>query len=283
MQGLRAQAPIPNGDFEQWSNGKPVGWTVDDTTVSGMAFTPITQSSDAHGGSSAMEEQVVGVGFGGQTFAQIPPLAFSGTVSSTDTGGFAYTDQPSSLTGFYRFSPVGSDSILIIVAFKKNGVGVGGGTGYISASASAYTPFSIPINWGSSEAPDTAYIAISIPASSGTSNAGTKADFDDLAFSNAGSAVDPSAGSAFSLDQNSPNPLLSSYTTDIQYSLPEAGYTTLTIYDMNGRVVASPAQGFESSGKHLVKFDGSALPDGTYMYRLVSGDHSASRTMQVLH
>ncbi len=280
---LRAQAPIPNGDFEQWSNGAPVGWTVDDTTVSGMALSPIIQTLDAHGGSSAMEETVVGIVFGGQTLAQIPPLAVAGKVSGTDTGGFVYTDHPSSFTGFYKFSPVGSDSILIVTAFKKNGVGVGGGSEYISASASSYAAFSIPINWSSSDAPDTAYITIAIPAYTGTSNVGTTAEFDDLAFSNTGSAVDPSTALAFSLDQNAPNPLLSSSPTDIQYSLPEACYTTLTIYDMAGRVVAIAARGFEPAGRHLVQFDCSTLPAGTYTYRLEANGGSLSRVMQILH
>ncbi|HEY3875796.1 MAG TPA: hypothetical protein VGM92_09985, partial [Candidatus Kapabacteria bacterium] len=142
LQGLRAQAPIPNGDFEQWSGGAPVGWTVDDTTVAGQSLTPITQTSDAEKGSSALMGSVVGIGFQGTNFAEIPPLLIAGTPSANNAGGFPYTDQPNSMTGFYKYNPVGGDSISIVVAFVKNGVGVGGGGGNISVGASSYTPFS---------------------------------------------------------------------------------------------------------------------------------------------
>ena len=59
--GLTAQSTIPNSDFELWSYGKPVGWTVGlHGTLTSIINLPVevnfgTQSSEAHGGSSAVK------------------------------------------------------------------------------------------------------------------------------------------------------------------------------------------------------------------------------------
>ena len=59
--GLTAQNTIPNSDFELWSYGKPVGWTVGlHGTITSFVNIPVevnfgTQSSEAHGGSSAVK------------------------------------------------------------------------------------------------------------------------------------------------------------------------------------------------------------------------------------
>lgn len=60
LLGLQAQNNIANSNFEQWSNGKPVNWTVD---INGILTGNMTidvevhfgeQTSDAHSGSSAV-------------------------------------------------------------------------------------------------------------------------------------------------------------------------------------------------------------------------------------
>jgi hypothetical protein len=51
---------------------------------------------------------------------------------------------------------------------------------------------------------------------------------------------------------------------------------------MNGRIVATPVQEFESHGNHIVTLDFTGLPAGVYTYRLICGEHTASRMMQLL-
>ncbi len=283
FHSLHAQAPIPNGDFEQWSGGAPVGWIVDNEGSS----TPVTQTSDAYSGSSALEGSVVSL----EGFGQLPPIANTGVLSGTDTiHGFPYADQPNSFTGWYMFNPVGGDSIAIICTFSKNGIGIGGGAFFTHVSATSYTLFSVPVYWSPNEAPDSAYVSIAIlgAAVTGTPNVGTTMYVDDLAFSNqivggGGNAVAPSEASSFNLQQNYPNPLTNAISTSIQYSLDEPGYTTLTVYDINGRVVETPVQEVQSAGNHLATLDCSRLAVGVYTYRLTCGDHSTAKMMQVLH
>jgi Secretion system C-terminal sorting domain len=281
FQSLHAQATpaaIPNGDFENWANGAPVGWYVDDTTFAGTRYAPITQTSDAESGSSALEGTVLGV----LGIAEVPPLASCG---GTSTGGFPYTDQPNSFTGYYKFNPVGEDSLSILCVFTKGGIGIGACSFFASSSASAYTEFAVPIEWSSADAPDSAYITISIVATyTGSASAGSTMEVDNLAFSNTviSSSVS-STTSTFDLGQNYPNPLTNTISTSIQYSLDEPGYATLTVYDINGRVVETPVQEVQSAGNHLATLDCSRLAAGVYTYRLTCGDHSTAKMMQVLH
>jgi Secretion system C-terminal sorting domain len=280
---LHAQAPIPNGDFEQWANGAPVGWFVDNEGT----YTPITQTSDANSGSSALEGTVVAITESGVTYGQIPPFTLSGNVSGKDTTGFPYTDRPNSFTGYYKFNPVGGDSLTLACLFLENGVGIGEGSFVVKTSATSYTSFAVPINWASNDAPDTAVVTIGVFAfSTGTStpNLGSTMEIDDLAFSNQviNSGVS-STTSSFDLQQNYPNPLTNAISTTITYSLDEPGYTTLTVYDINGRAVATPVQEAQSAGNHLATLDCGALAAGVYTYRLTSGDHSSARMLQVLH
>lgn len=60
LLGLHAQPSISNSNFEQWSNGSPVNWTLDiQGTLIGNMTVPVEvhfggQTSDAHGGYSAV-------------------------------------------------------------------------------------------------------------------------------------------------------------------------------------------------------------------------------------
>ncbi|MFZ1517461.1 MAG: T9SS type A sorting domain-containing protein [Ignavibacteriaceae bacterium] len=70
----------------------------------------------------------------------------------------------------------------------------------------------------------------------------------------------------YKLSQNYPNPF--NPTTKINFELSAAGFTTLKIYDMLGKEVATLVQNELNSGSHSVNFDASSLASGTYMYQL---------------
>jgi hypothetical protein len=85
-----------------------------------------------------------------------------------------------------------------------------------------------------------------------------------------------------SLGQNFPNPF--NPTTAISYNLTKQGATRLLVYDVGGRLVRELAQGVQSSGTHLVTWDGrdangNRLPSGTYFYRLEAPEFEATRSM----
>ncbi len=84
----------------------------------------------------------------------------------------------------------------------------------------------------------------------------------------------------YTLTQNYPNPFNPS--TTISFTLGKTGYTTLKVYDLLGREVASLIQDVKGSGEHTVSFDASGLSSGIYIYRLRSNSISLNRTMTLI-
>ena len=96
----------------------------------------------------------------------------------------------------------------------------------------------------------------------------------------AASAEDSELPTEVELSQNYPNPF--NPQTTIDYALPQAGYVSLVVYDMLGREVDVLIDGPQAAGRHTVRFGANHLPNGTYVYRLVAGDKTITRTMVLL-
>jgi hypothetical protein len=87
--------------------------------------------------------------------------------------------------------------------------------------------------------------------------------------------------STFELYQNFPNPFNTS--TSIQYYLERSNITTLKVYDVLGREVVTLANGYQTAGlKPPIRFDGSGLASGVYIYRLKSGEFTAVKKLVLL-
>ena len=74
--------------------------------------------------------------------------------------------------------------------------------------------------------------------------------------------------STFSLSQNYPNPFNPS--TTIKFSIPEASFVTLNVYDVLGRELRNLVNENLNSGQYTVNFEASNLPSGVYFYKLNS-------------
>ncbi len=87
--------------------------------------------------------------------------------------------------------------------------------------------------------------------------------------------------SSFTLLQNYPNPFNPS--TTIRFALPQRSHVTLTVFNCLGQQVATLVQGEEEAGYHQVRFDGSGLSTGVYLYRLQAGSYVQTRKLLLLH
>ncbi len=83
------------------------------------------------------------------------------------------------------------------------------------------------------------------------------------------------------LEQNFPNPV--NILTFIQFSLTQSGYTSLKLYDILGKEVATWIDGDMSAGPHQGLFGRTGLADGVYFYRLVTRDGTETRKMVLLN
>ncbi len=81
----------------------------------------------------------------------------------------------------------------------------------------------------------------------------------------------------FALAQNAPNPFNPS--TEIRFSLPEAGTASLRVHDIAGREVATLVNGMTERGEHVVSFDASRLSTGVYFYALEAAGQTMTRKM----
>lgn len=87
----------------------------------------------------------------------------------------------------------------------------------------------------------------------------------------------PSIPASFSLDQNFPNPF--NPTTTIKYELPSPSVVRLSVYDILGQEVSLLVNDRKDAGLHEVKFDGSRLASGAYLYRLTAGSIVQTRKL----
>ena len=95
-----------------------------------------------------------------------------------------------------------------------------------------------------------------------------------------GSAIVDANPGEFTLNQNYPNPF--NPITTLSYTLPESGMVTMTVFDMMGRSVATPVNGYTHAGTHEIKFDGSNLASGVYFYQLTQGSNTQINKMVLM-
>jgi hypothetical protein len=83
--------------------------------------------------------------------------------------------------------------------------------------------------------------------------------------------------SSYNLFANYPNPFNPS--TTIKYSIPEASFTTITIYDALGNEVSSLVNETKSAGTYEVEFNAADLSSGIYYYTLQAGSFAQTKKM----
>jgi hypothetical protein len=89
--------------------------------------------------------------------------------------------------------------------------------------------------------------------------------------------VEVEAPAEYSLEQNYPNPFNPS--TNINFSLAEAGLVKMVVYDMLGQKVSVIVDEFREAGYHTVTFNASNLPSGLYFYTLESPQFKQTKKM----
>ena len=92
--------------------------------------------------------------------------------------------------------------------------------------------------------------------------------------------VDKNIPTKFELHQNYPNPFNPS--TTIEFTLSETSEVKLEVYDMLGKKIETLVNKELSVGTHKIKFDGSRLANGNYIYKIQTPKFSSSRVMNLI-
>lgn len=109
---------------------------------------------------------------------------------------------------------------------------------------------------------------------------GKKADWEAWRLTGIKKNENQSLPSDYSLSQNYPNPF--NPTTEINFSIPTAGNTTLAIYNVLGQKVRTLVSEKMSAGSYTYQFDASNLSSGVYFYKLSSNNYSSIKKMMLL-
>ena len=84
----------------------------------------------------------------------------------------------------------------------------------------------------------------------------------------------------YTISQNYPNPF--NPITKIDFEIPENAKIILSIFDITGRLIATPVNGKKEAGYYSVDFDGSNLSSGVYFYKIEAGKYAAVKKMILL-
>lgn len=84
----------------------------------------------------------------------------------------------------------------------------------------------------------------------------------------------------YKLNQNFPNPF--NPATKISFALPKKDFTSIKVFDLLGKEIASLINEEKQAGYYEVNFDGSSLTSGIYFYKLVTSNYSETKNMILL-
>jgi hypothetical protein len=102
----------------------------------------------------------------------------------------------------------------------------------------------------------------------------------DATLSNVDSPTTGNIAHQYTLSQNYPNPF--NQTTIINYSVPVTSNISIKVYDILGNEVATLVNGKKPGGNYQIKFDGSGLASGIYLYRLQVDNFRVTRKLILL-
>lgn len=242
---------VPDPSFENWTNvstENPNDWFTLNPLLSGVGAENALKTTDANTGTYAIEMTTIQPFPGGDTIASIISFGEIDINSSNPFAPAPYDATPTTLTGAYKYAPVGGEQAFIQVVFFQGGMPIGNGVQAIDAAAT-WQSFSLPISMPL--APD----SMSFIAYSGD-NPGSVLKLDDLSFS--GGDVGLDEFSTMTVDIY-PNPA----TTSVM--IKADGNYHFSVVNLAGNVVMT-----QNDLTGAVKVDINHLSSGAYFVYIKS-------------
>ena len=266
----KAQNPVPNHGFENWTNGTPDSWLANNSP--GFAV-PVTQVATANSGSSAAHVEVVNSAIG----------PFPGSLSSSDnTGhGFPVALRYGTLSFYYKlFQATASGTLHAVIAVTDSvGNGVAVGDVVIATAASSYTLAAVPINYLTTATPAEAIILFENTDQSGTAIAGNYFEVDDVSLSGI-TGIPENQQVTPGIEKVQPNP--AEDVASIYYSMLANGDIKFELMDVTGKKYNELTIAAETAGRHKVELNVATVPAGYYILRMISATGTATAPLQIV-
>lgn len=263
--GVKAQNATPNAGFENWNTVgnriDPADWNNlnPSTAILGVLTCARASGADAHSGNYAIK----------LTTKLIPGfniiangIASTGTLITTPpygvSGGIAYTGRPDSITGWYKYTPAGTDQGF--VELQLLGATNTDTIGYVrfetpNATVSTYTRFAAAVNYLSTATPSNSIWILS--SSKGVGPVVNSQIFiDDIAMVFNSSSVN-------TINSKNEVTILGNVIKEkIRFNYKNTGVYQFRLIDTAGRIVADTQLNSQQS-----TVDVSSL-DGLYFYTI---------------
>ncbi len=190
---VKAQNPIPNNDFENWTGNTPDGWDTSNENILGTDFTCVTrESSDPQSGQYSAKVQSVSHNIIFVGTVTMPGILTLGDViidivnqTGTVVGGVPVSGYPKFLKGYYKYQPAAGDSCIIGIGLTRwNGTGsdtIAYAYSKFGANVSSWQEFSIPVEYETFVEPDSMNVMfVSSNIETGTVTGGSTLWVDNL-------------------------------------------------------------------------------------------------------
>jgi hypothetical protein len=272
---IKLNAQIPNSGFETWttigSYENPTGWATTNSYSTG-SFYAVTKSIDHY--PTSVGTYSIRIENNTAFIANNSGLGFVLTGSQLALQpAFPITGHPNSLTGYYKYTPINSDTMDIGIQLYKNGVQVSGGDLTTTLTVSNWTSFNIPLSTYTSA--DSGFIVIQAyhagPHSYNIPHGNSVLYVDNLNFDNLITSVSEQTvnNTLFNLY---PNPASNFITLNID-NINNADLT-LNIYNVIGTLVKS-----ETLKQNQRQINVGDLSNGVYMVTIKSKDFTESQRL----
>jgi len=185
------------------------------------------------------------------------------------SGGMPYTERPDQFTGWYKYSPMNSDTAVIGIAFYNGTDTICEDSLLITDTKTTWTQFTINLNYTESITPDTINIIFSSSHSQNEDFDGSVFSIDNLEFVGGTLSVPQNLfnNKAFSI---SPNPA----NTFVNINVPNANNNVkIVLHNTVGQVVYSNT--FNNVNEVKERIDISEYNSGIYFVEIINGNKSS--------
>ena len=264
---------LPNSDMESWgvsTRNHAVSWySNDDSNFNPEDSAMVKRSTNAFSGNYALMLR---------TFANTNQQYNSASMKSGPNiyapgPDFAVFARHTTLNGMYELNTSTNDTFTVMVSMYKLGVQVGGSYVNFTNHFSNYSLFTAPINYYTSDVPDSCAIQFFLGKRDTTQFAGNSwVLIDDLGFDGVLTSIDSSTIKSPVGEMNLfPNPA----QDHVNIQLPDAfakqtGEIKITVFDMSGKECLSKTE----TNRNQILLDVSGLNDQLYFIEIKNENQS---------
>ncbi len=274
---MNAQTTIPNSSFENWINGNPEYWDTSNKNILGTIFHGVLEDTNSpqHGNAAARVSTTIKVV--GTYPVILPGILTLGEIQIdiiNQTGninaGIPFNGRPFELKGYYKYNPSAGDSCFLGIAFTKwdgnQNDTIAEELFFQSSKVQNWTEFIIPIDYNSTDNPDSMNIMI---ASSDITNflavLGSTLWIDNLSLDYGGvSVIDLAMNKYFSVypDESRENLIIS-------LNFEETKMTNISLFSIEGKELYRTTKSIEKSKESI---NVVSLPTGIYVVDVRTND-----------